>query len=206
MIKKILFLLLLITPLISFSQSKKDSVNASILYKDINKVDSLKKELINAAYKKDTVKAIVLYLDENLSGGEVVIFNNEVRFIFTYEEVQKINSTYRLVEIMNDVIEKYGTENDFSINIIDGLNNEISIMDDKLQIKDGRLANQDELIRELTDIITLHEDKDSLNVELLSNRCDQIKNLKKENKKLKIFGKIGAVVGIAVIVVLSVVL
>jgi hypothetical protein len=167
----------------------------------------IKERLVDGAHRSDTVQAFVLYLDSNnTSGGEVIMFKDEVRFMFTYEEVQKINSTYRLVEIMNEVIEKYGTEKDFSINIIAGLNEEITLMDDKLKIKDGKLANCDKLNKKLESIIKTHEEKDIKNEELLSNNKDQIKNLKKDNKKLKFISKLTGGSTIVLIVVLVILL
>ena len=170
---------MVLVPLFSISQNQSDT----------NKVN-IKDKLINESHQIDTVDALVLYIDTSMKNGEAILYNNEVRFIFTYEEVQKINSTYRLVELMNNVIDKFDTEKDYSINIINGLNDEITLLNEKLNIKDKKIENGSKQIDELLAIIDVQEEKDQKQEELLDNNELQIKNLKKENKKLNFISKL----------------
>lgn len=183
------------------SIQKRDTIKAKVIY---TTNDSIIDRLSSVSYKTDTVKAQILYLDDlEDNTGDVIIYGNEVKFLFTIEQVQKINNNYRLLELMEDVIEKYGIEKDFSIDIVSSLNSEISILNEKIEIKDGQLADRGTMIQSLNKTIKDYEMKDKITEQLLNNNEKQISNLKKENKKLKTFNKIvsGAGVVLAIIVI-----
>lgn len=150
----------------------------------------------------DTVEAYVTYV-----GGEeepmVVIYGDDVRVLFTLEQTQKINNQYRMVELLEEVISKYGLESDIDVGIINSMEEEIYLLRDQLKISESRIENKDMIISSLEKTIAKMEEQNRVNEEINKNLEEQRDNWEKEAKKQKrqkIFVAIGG--GILVVLVL----
>jgi predicted RNase H-like nuclease (RuvC/YqgF family) len=135
--------------------------------------------------KIDTVQAEIIYMGDTLN-PTIINFEGQSRVLFTIDEVKDINKTYRLVEILEEVVEKYGIENDFDVGLINSLENEITILERKIEVKNNRLSNQENTIMELANTIENIKKQNSKKDEIISNKDSEIDNLKDDLRKQKI--------------------
>ena len=191
---------------------KKLIVIISILFTSIlglSQDTNLTKEQLNYidhSSKIDTVEAYITYVgndDEPL----VVIYGDEVRVLFTLEQVQKINNQYRMVELLENVIDKYGLETDIDVGVINSMEEEIFLLNEKLKIVESRIENKDMVIKSLEETIRLMEEKDANNALIHENLEEQSERWEKEAKKQKrqkIFVAIGGGLLLILVVVASI--
>ena len=132
----------------------------------------------------DTIEAYVTYVG-NDEEPMVVIYGDDVRVLFTLEQTQKINNQYRMVELLEEVISKYGLESDIDVGIINSMESEIYLLRDQLKISESRIENKDMIISSLEKTIVKMEEQNSINDEINRNLEEQRDNWEKEAKKQK---------------------
>ena len=152
-------------------------------------------------YIKET---LILDIDGDKVGDAMITEDGELYFTFTKSDMQNINNTYRIVELMEKVIEKYGLENSSYIQIIDNLENKLVEYENKIEVLEGKSGDKDQEISQLYKIIEKYKESEAKQGEIDANKDKQISNLEKENKKLKLFSKGGALgtIGFVVMIII----
>ena len=195
-------LIVLLFSLFSFvAISQEDSTSVT---KDT--VTTEQQYYIQKADKIDTVSVTFIHIGDTTE-PTVILYNDRVRVLFTVEQVQDINNNYRMIELMEEVIAKYGIEDSVDIGIVSSLEKEIYVLNDKVDILNGRILDKDNTISKLETALEKLEEKDSKSDEVISGKDSEIEVLEKEVRKQKIQKKaisIGALAIIVLIVLLAI--
>lgn len=85
--------------------------------------------------------------------SDVIIYGNETKILITMDDILKINQTYRLVDILEKLVDKYSIENEFNFTIVSSLNQEISMLSQKVTILNNSISNKDRIISNLESTI-----------------------------------------------------
>lgn len=165
-------------------------------------LDSDKERLVKEAEVVYIKESLILDIDGDKIGDAIITEDNELFFTFIKADMQKINDTYRIVALMEQVIEKYGLENSSYIEIIDNLENKLVEYEGKIEVLEGKNMDKDEEVSQLYEIIDRYKEAEAKQDEIDANNKEQISNLEKENKKLKLFSKGGAIGTIGFIVMI----
>lgn len=201
--KYLLTILLSCLTLLSFSQTPDPYEGENKKFHDGS---SEKYYFIEKADKIDTVESIIVYVG-GLEEPSIVMYGDQVRVLFTFEQVQKMNNKYRMVELLEEVIKKYGIESNIDVGIVNSLENEIYLLQGKVEILNGRIEGKDITIAKLELVIATLEKKSVVSDEA-SKKADAIIAKKdKEIKKLKkhkVFIAIGSGILIVLIVLAAI--
>jgi hypothetical protein len=130
--------------------------------------------------------------------------NDKTYVIFTLEQAKKIDNNSELLTLVQGVIDNANLSDAVWIKIVDGLKEEIVLLEEEISIKDIKLNKQDEKISNLLEQISKLENENKLLIEINNNTQSIIEEkdaIIRKNKIQKITGfSIGSVSIIAVVV------
>jgi len=149
--------------------------------------------LINFAYSSD------LDFPKYLTSGK-----DTIGVIFTLKQAQQIDNDYELLDILTKMKIECDSLNKYWIQVNDEKGKLISLFKLKIQQNDSLISIKDEKIENLNQQIKSHIKNEKDMQAQLDIRSDQISNLKKDNRKLKIksiLGWTGTTTGVAAAIV-----
>jgi len=122
-------------------------------------------------------------------------------FIFTNDQVQKINNDQQLMIVMANLIRKFNIEGNISVRVLSNLESQVLILEENVKIKDLLISIQDSTVASLEDKIKNLESKSENYDNIVGNLNEQNDNLEKEIKKEKL-KSILSLSGSAILIVL----
>jgi chromosome segregation ATPase len=182
---KYLFTILLsIITLIGFSNT--DSTNVEYYLEKASKIDTSNTQL--------------LYFNDSLP--QMMVFDsNKVRVLFTMEELASMNEKLQMIPLLEEVIEKYGAETEIEVGVISSMENEIYVLKQTVEDKNGRIKDLNSKVDQMVILIQELREEVEKNDEIKEEYKTQIKSLEEDLRKQKI--KTAAVaIGEGVVIVL----
>lgn len=138
--------------------------------------------LIDKAVKVEQRFIHIVYLDSGGIEVEVAFIGEETLMLISLEDVEKLNNTLRLIEIMEELIDKYSIETGINLTLVDSLNSEIVLLNERVVILNGELDNRNNIIETLNEVVS---ELRSANLALNNAVGEQTSLLKMKDKEIK---------------------
>lgn len=152
---------------------------------DNDNLTKQQKKFVKNAKKVMEKKTYHLTLEQDGIEVEVVIFDDKARVLMSMEDIQKINNTYRMTEILEELVDKYNIENELNLTIIQSLTNEVVLLNEKITLLNDELQNKDQIISTLEATVAELRESNDILTEVNGLQAETIKTQKKEIRKQK---------------------
>lgn len=159
------------------------------------------KYYLEKATKIDTTTTQILYFNNDSVPQMVVFDSNIVRVLFTMEELASMNEKLQMIPLLEEVIEKYGAETEVEVGVISSMENEIYVLKQTINDKEGRIEDLNSKVDQMTILIKELREEVSKNEEINEEYELQIKSLEKSLRKQKL-KTVMVAVGEGVVIVL----
>ena len=171
-------------PRVVFTESPLISLRDS----GIIDIDTLTEDQFNVLNNSDSVyikESLFVNIEGDGVSATVLIQGSEAMVLMSMDDVLKVNQTYRLVDLLEEVIEKYNVENEFNFSIISSLNQEITMLSQRVEILNNSVANKDVIIFNLEKTIEELRKANNKYGELNQTLEEEVEFQKSEVKRFK---------------------
>ena len=154
---------------------------------EVDSFTTTQQNLINRSESIEKKSVHLLRLDDDGIEVNIIFIGDETLVLMTLDDISTMNNTLRMVEILEELVDKYSIENGFNLSVFDSLNKELTLLNERVSILNGDLKNKDKIISTLKEVIVeLKESNSKLKEahleqkELLNIKDNEIKKQKRQ--------------------------